>query len=103
MTATDPDVRGLMLRMAAIQEQLDRLEKALSERAVEPTRSLSVTGVTQLTGLPRPLVLGAIRTGELASIPAGERTKVVRPGDLDAWLEWMEMRGQTSSPRSTRA
>ncbi|EEH65926.1 hypothetical protein HMPREF0058_1224 [Actinomyces urogenitalis DSM 15434] len=53
---------------------------------------MSLSAVEELTGLPRKRLLAAIRAGELVAIEAGERTKVVRPADLDAWLEWLEAR-----------
>ena len=47
----------------------------------------------RLTGAPRKAVLAAIRSGDLPSIPVGERTRLVRPADLDAWLEYLERYG----------
>lgn len=58
----------------------------------EPVRTLSVSRVVELTGVPRRMVLAAIRAGELPAVSAGERTKVVRPADLDQWLEHLERR-----------
>lgn len=77
----------------ALAERLDRIEKMLTGGAVEEVRTLSVTEVCRLTGVPRPAVLAAIRTGDLPSVPIGERTKVVRPRDLDLWIESRELRG----------
>ena len=51
-----------------------------------------MTQVVERTGLPRQMVLAAIRSGDLPAIRVGERTSVVRPDDLDAWLAWLERR-----------
>lgn len=66
---------------------LERIERALTTgRTAQPVRSLSVDAVVALTGIPRRAVLAAIRSGDLPSIAVGERTRVVRPADLDDWL-----------------
>ena len=62
------------MTLDALAERLDRLEKLLLAGAVEE-------------------VLAAIRTEDLPSIEFGERTKVVRPHDLDLWIESHELRG----------
>ena len=71
---------------------LERIERALTEQAAQPVRSLSVDAVVALTGIPRRAVLAAIRSGDLPSIAAGERTRVVRPADLDDWLAHLAAR-----------
>lgn len=78
--------------LEAIADRLDRIERALTAGAVPEVRSLSVADVCRLTGIPRPAVLAAIRTGDLPAIEIGERTRVVRPTDLDAWLTSRELR-----------
>ena len=78
--------------LEAVMERLDRLERVLVGGAVAEVRTLSVDDVERLTGLPRPAVLAAIRTGDLPSIAVGPRTKVVRPRDLDDWLDRLERR-----------
>lgn len=76
-----------------IAEHLERIERALTTgRAVQPVRSLSVDSVVALTGITRRAVLAAIRSGDLPSITVGERTRVVRPADLDDWLEHLASR-----------
>ena len=66
---------------------LERIERALTTgRTAQPVRSLSVDAVVALTGIPRRAVLATIRSGDLPSIAVGERTRVVRPADLDDWL-----------------
>lgn len=60
--------------------------------AIEPRRTLNLTTLEAVTDMPRKRLLAAIRDGELVAIEAGKRTKVVRPADLDAWLEWLEAR-----------
>ena len=81
------------MTLDALAERLDRLEKLLLAGAVEEVRTLNVTEVCRLTGLSRKAVLAAIRTEDLPSIEFGERTKVVRPHDLDLWIESHELRG----------
>lgn len=71
---------------------LERIERALTEQTAQPVRSLSVDAVVALTGIPRRAVLAAIRSGDLPSIAAGERTRVVRPADLDDWLAHLASR-----------
>ena len=72
---------------------LERIERALTTgRTAQPVRSLSVDAVVTLTGIPRRAVLAAIRLGDLPSIAAGERTRVVRPADLDDWLAHLAAR-----------
>lgn len=72
---------------------LERIERALTTgRTAQPVRSLSVDAVVTLTGIPRRAVLAAIRSGDLPSIAAGERTRVVRPADLDDWLAHLASR-----------
>ena len=72
---------------------LERIERALTTgRTAQPVRSLSVDAVVTLTGIPRRAVLAAIRSGDLPSIAAGERTRVVRPADLDDWLAHLAAR-----------
>ena len=76
-----------------IAEHLERIERALmTGRSVQPVRSLSVDAVVALTGITRRAVLAAIRSGDLPSITVGERTRVVRPADLDDWLEHLASR-----------
>ena len=75
-----------------IAEHLERIERALTEQAAQPVRSLSVDSVVALTGIPRRAVLAAIRSGDLPSITVGERTRVVRPADLDDWLAHLASR-----------
>ena len=75
-----------------IAEHLERIERALTEQAAQPVRSLSVDSVVALTGIPRRAVLAAIRSGDLPSIAVGERTRVVRPADLDDWLAHLASR-----------
>ncbi|MDU6151232.1 MAG: hypothetical protein E6640_03295 [Actinomyces urogenitalis] len=82
----------MMVTIDALYREVKKLEKLLENRVVEPKRTLSLSAVEELTGLPRKRLLAAIRAGELVAIEAGERTKVVRPADLDAWLEWLEAR-----------
>ena len=81
-----------MVTIEAVYREVKRLEKLLEVGAAEPRRTLSLTTVEKITGLPRKRLLAAIRAGELVAIEAGERTKVVRPADLDAWLDWLEAR-----------
>lgn len=75
-----------------IAMHLERIERALTERLTQPVRSLSVDSVVALTGITRRAVLAAIRSGDLPSITVGERTRVVRPTDLDDWLEHLASR-----------
>ena len=83
----------MSVSLESIDERLARLEAAV-RRVVpaERVRTLSVSRVVDLTGLPRRRVLEAIREGELPAVSAGDRTKVVRPTDLDQWLEHLERR-----------
>ena len=67
---------------ASPTDRLGRIEGMLMDGVVEPVRSLSVDEVIRLTGVPRKAVLAAIRSGDLPSIPVGERTRLVRPADL---------------------
>ena len=67
---------------ASLTDRLGRIEGMLMDGVVEPVRSLSVDEVIRLTGAPRKAVLAAIRSGDLPSIPVGERTRLVRPADL---------------------
>lgn len=75
-----------------ITGHLERIERALTERLTQPVRSLNVNAVVALTGIPRRAVLAAIRSGDLPSITVGERTRVVRPADLDDWLAHLATR-----------
>ena len=59
------------MTLDALAERLDRLEKLLLAGAVEEVRTLNVTEVCRLTGLPRKAVLAAIRTEDLPSIEFG--------------------------------
>ncbi len=74
----------------SVTEQLGRIEGLLTGGVVESVRTLSVDEVVRLTGAPRKAVLAAIRSG---AIPVGARTRLVRPADLDAWLEHLERYG----------
>lgn len=82
----------MSVTLDGIADRLDRMERALSEGAVERVRTLSLDQVERLTGLPRKAILAAIRSGDLASIEIGARTRVVRPEALDEWLAWVEAR-----------
>ena len=53
------------MTLDALAERLDRLEKLLLAGAVEEVRTLNVTEVCRLTGLPRKAVLAAIRGSAL--------------------------------------
>ena len=76
-----------------IAMHLERIERALTTgRTAQPVRSLNVDAVVALTGIPRRAVLAAIRSGDLPSITVGERTRVVRPADLDDWLAHLAAR-----------
>lgn len=75
-----------------IAMHLERIERTLTERSAQPVRSLSVDAVVALTGIPRRAVLAAIRSEDLPSIAVGERTRVVRPADLDGWLAHLASR-----------
>ena len=75
-----------------IAMHLERIERALTERLTQPVRSLSVDSVVALTGITRRAVLAAIRSEDLPSIAVGERTRVVRPADLDGWLAHLASR-----------
>ena len=75
-----------------VAAHLERIERVLAERSAQSTRSLSVDSVVALTGIPRRAVLAAIRSGDLPSITVGERTRVVRPADLDDWLAHLAAR-----------
>ncbi len=75
-----------------VAAHLERIERVLAERSAQPTRSLSVDSVVALTGIPRRAVLTAIRSGDLPAITVGERTRVVRPADLDDWLAHLAAR-----------
>ena len=73
--------------LESLAARLGRIEDLLSDvvaEVAEPVRTLSVTQVVERTGLPRQMVLAAIRSGDLPAIRVGERTSVVRPDDLDA-------------------
>lgn len=77
----------------AVADRLERIEALLAGgAATEPVRTLSVDAVVRCTGAPRRAVLAAIRSGDLPAIEIGERTRVVRPRDLDQWLSSRELR-----------
>ncbi|MDO4243565.1 MAG: helix-turn-helix domain-containing protein [Actinomyces sp.] len=88
----DSEMAALARAVQVMSDRLQRMEALLAGGAVEEVRTLSVDEVVRLTGAPRRMVLAAIRTGDLPAVQAGERTKLVRPGDLDAWLERLEER-----------
>ena len=93
MSGGQRSVAGPWATWRAVTEQLGRIERLLTSGVVESVRALSVDEVVRLTGAPRKAVLAAIRSGDLPSIPVGERTRLVRPADLDAWLEHLERYG----------
>lgn len=68
-----------MVTIDALYREVKKLEKLLENRVVEPKRTLSLSAVEELTGLPRKRLLAAIRAGELVAIEAGERTRSCAP------------------------
>lgn len=49
--------------------------------------TVNVADAARLTGLSRRLIYAAIHAGELPAKAAGERTYLVRPGDLADWID----------------
>ncbi|WP_161512740.1 excisionase family DNA-binding protein [Actinomyces howellii] len=86
------ELARLVRAVEALADRVERLEGLLVSGAVEAPRTLSVDEVVRLTGAPRRMVLAAIRTGALPAVEVGERTRLVRPQDLDMWLERLERR-----------
>lgn len=82
----------MTVTLEGLDARLARIERAVGTGVVEQVRSLSISQVEALTGIPRKAILAAIRSGDLPAIPIGERTRVVRPADMDAWLAWRETR-----------
>ena len=82
----------MTVTLEGLDARLARIERALVDGVVEQVRSLSISQVEVLTGIPRKAILAAVRSGDLPAIPIGERTKVIRPADLDTWLAWRETR-----------
>lgn len=81
----------MSVTLDSLADRLDRMERLLTSGAVERVRALSVDDVVRLSGAPRRAVLAAIRCGDLPAIEIGERTRVVRPEDLDQWLTVREL------------
>ncbi|MDO4243770.1 MAG: helix-turn-helix domain-containing protein [Actinomyces sp.] len=92
MSSQGRELARLVRAVEALADRVERLEGLLVSGAVEAPRTLSVDEVVRLTGAPRRMVLAAIRTGDLPAVEVGERTRLVRPQDLDMWLERLERR-----------
>lgn len=74
-----------MTTLNVVDARLSRIEELLT--AAPAVVTVNVADAAHLTGLSRRQVYAAIHAGELPAKTAGERTYLVRPGDLADWID----------------